>query len=241
MKCSWYFPVSLFPACVFVYVSTPFQDSLDQFKLFKRKKVLHKKGKWIFKYRRLFFNMAIKTLNLNTKKPTTLTHAMNNIFNFYISSIKLNWYLTIQVNFSLHFQLTLQISSIHYWIFFIYCDGRYILLKVVIMSINYFRVEWQDFFLHIFTPLFLLFITGNDILHYLLSQGVYKMRMDMIDFDNQTRYVTYSYFNVEDEAFNYRVTLFLLSGNVGEISQSFVFYHFSTKKWLLFWKRLVIS
>lgn len=154
---------------------------------------------------------------------------MNNIFNFYISSIKLNWYLTIQVNFSLHFQLTL------------YCDGRYILLKVVIMSINYFRAEWQDFFLHIFTPLFLLFITGNDILHYLLSQGVYKMRMDMIDFDNQTRYVTYSDFNVEDEAFNYRVTLFLLSGNVGEISQSFVFYHFSTKKWLLFWKRLVIS
>lgn len=166
---------------------------------------------------------------------------MNNIFNFYISSIKLNWYFTIQVNFSLHFQLTLQISSIHYWIFCIYCDGRYILLKVVIMSINYFRAEWQDFFLHIFPPLFLLFITGNDILHYLLSQGVYKMRMDMIDFDNQTRYVTYSDFNVEDEAFNYRVTLFLLSGNVGEISQSFVFYHFSTKKWLLFWKRLVIS
>lgn len=85
-------------------------------------------------------------------------------------------------------------------------------------------------FLHLFTSLFLLFITGNDILHYLLGQGMYKMRMDMADFDNETRYVKYSYFYVGDEASNYRVTLFLPSGNVGEISQSFVFYHFSAKK-----------
>lgn len=76
-------------------------------------------------------------------------------------------------------------------------------------------------------------MAGNDILHYLLSQGRYMMRMDMADFDNQTRYVKYSYFYVGDEASNYRVILIQLWGNVGEISQSFVFYHFSAKKRLL--------
>lgn len=55
-------------------------------------------------------------------------------------------------------------------------------------------------FLRLYISVFLLLITGNDILHYLLSQGTYEMRMDMKDFDNQTRHVKYSYFNVKDEA-----------------------------------------
>uniref|UniRef100_A0A8W8LQ20 Fibrinogen C-terminal domain-containing protein n=1 Tax=Magallana gigas TaxID=29159 RepID=A0A8W8LQ20_MAGGI len=60
------------------------------------------------------------------------------------------------------------------------------------------------------------FWLGNDILHYLLSQGRYMMRMDMADFDNQTRYVKYSYFNVGDETSKYNVTVFGHSGDVGD-------------------------
>lgn len=60
------------------------------------------------------------------------------------------------------------------------------------------------------------------------------MRMDMEDFDNQTRHVKYSYFNVGNEASKYKVTLFGFLGDVGEISQSFVFLQFLAKVWLYF-------
>lgn len=59
-------------------------------------------------------------------------------------------------------------------------------------------------------------MAGNDILHYLLSQGKYEMRMDMADFDNQTRYIKYSSFNVGDEASKYKVTLSGYLGDVGK-------------------------
>uniref|UniRef100_A0A8W8NVL0 Fibrinogen C-terminal domain-containing protein n=2 Tax=Magallana gigas TaxID=29159 RepID=A0A8W8NVL0_MAGGI len=60
------------------------------------------------------------------------------------------------------------------------------------------------------------FWLGNEILHHLLNQGTYEMRMDMEDFDNQTRYVKYSSFNVGDESRKYKVTLSGFSGNVGD-------------------------
>nr|XP_034316288.1 ficolin-2 [Crassostrea gigas] len=60
------------------------------------------------------------------------------------------------------------------------------------------------------------FWLGNDKLHHLLSQGTYEMRMDMVDFDNQTRYVKYSSFNVGDESTKYTVTLSGFSGDVDD-------------------------
>nr|XP_034316491.1 ficolin-2-like [Crassostrea gigas] len=57
------------------------------------------------------------------------------------------------------------------------------------------------------------FWLGNDKLHNLLSQGTYEMRMDMEDFDNQTRYVKYSSFNVGNESSKYTVT----SGFSGDV------------------------
>lgn len=106
-----------------------------------------------------------------------------------------------------------------------------ILLKVVAMSTNY-RIHLlhdKGIFQRLYISVFLLLIIGNDILHYLLTQGMYEMRMDMADFDNQTCYVKYNSLNVGDEASKYRVTLHGYSGNVGEILQIFVFYHFSAK------------
>lgn len=70
--------------------------------------------------------------------------------------------------------------------------------------------------MHTFLRIVNIFMAGNDILHYLLSQGRYMMRMDMTDFDNQTRYVKYSYFNVRDEASKYKVTLSGYSGYIGK-------------------------
>ena len=58
-------------------------------------------------------------------------------------------------------------------------------------------------------------ITGNDKLHYLLSQGNYELRFDMEDFENQTRYVKYSSFSVGDEASKYTVSISGYTGNVG--------------------------
>lgn len=72
----------------------------------------------------------------------------------------------------------------------------------------------------------LLLITGNDILHYLLSQVTYEMRLDIEDLDAQTRHVKYTSFNVGNESSKYIVTLSGFSGNVGENSRSFVFYYF---------------
>lgn len=106
-----------------------------------------------------------------------------------------------------------------------------ILLKIVAMSTNY-RIHLlhdKRIFQRLYISVFLLLIIGNDIFHYLLTQGMYEMRMDMTDFDNQTSYVKYNSFNVGDEASKYRVTLHGYSGNVGEILQIFVFYHFSAK------------
>lgn len=106
-----------------------------------------------------------------------------------------------------------------------------ILLKIVAMSTNY-RIHLlhdKRIFQRLYISVFLLLIIGNDILHYLLTQGMYEMRMDMTDFDNQTSYVKYNSFNVGDEASKYRVTLHGYSGNVSEILQIFVFYHFSAK------------
>lgn len=60
-------------------------------------------------------------------------------------------------------------------------------------------------------------ISGNEKLHYLLSQGTNEMRMDMKDFTNEKRYVKYSSFNVGNEFSNYTVTLSGFSGDVGEI------------------------
>lgn len=60
-------------------------------------------------------------------------------------------------------------------------------------------------------------ITGNEKkMHHLLSKGTYELRMDIEDFDNQTHYVKYTRFNLEDESKRYIVTISGFSGNVDE-------------------------
>lgn len=68
-------------------------------------------------------------------------------------------------------------------------------------------------------------ITGNEKkMHHLLSQGTYELRMDIEDFDNQTHYVKYTRFNLEDESKRYIVTI---SGFSGNVDQSLVLFSIS--------------
>lgn len=60
-------------------------------------------------------------------------------------------------------------------------------------SVNFYRpwIEYKNGFGNLRSEFWL----GNEKLHHLLSQGRYEMRMDMEDFDNQTRYVKYTKIN----------------------------------------------
>ncbi|XP_061170853.1 ficolin-2-like [Saccostrea echinata] len=60
------------------------------------------------------------------------------------------------------------------------------------------------------------FWLGNEKLSRLLSQGSYEMRMDMGDFDNQTRYIKYSSMTLGDEASKYAISLSGYSGDVAD-------------------------
>ncbi|XP_048755856.2 ficolin-2-like [Ostrea edulis] len=60
------------------------------------------------------------------------------------------------------------------------------------------------------------FWLGNDKLHYLLSQGEYEFRVDMGDFNNQTRYVKYTTITIGNEASKYVISLTGFSGNVDD-------------------------
>ncbi|XP_062600622.1 ficolin-2-like [Saccostrea cucullata] len=57
---------------------------------------------------------------------------------------------------------------------------------------------------------------GNEKLFLLLSQGTYELRMDMSDFNNQTRYIKYSSVSVVDEASKYLMSLSGFSGDVAD-------------------------
>jgi hypothetical protein len=63
---------------------------------------------------------------------------------------------------------------------------------------------------------FFLLFKGNEKLHHLLSQGRYEFRMDMGDFNNQTRYVKYTTISLGDEDSKYVISLSGFSGNVGK-------------------------
>ncbi|XP_061170852.1 ficolin-2-like [Saccostrea echinata] len=73
------------------------------------------------------------------------------------------------------------------------------------------------------------FWLGNDKLYHLLSQGLYELRVDMSDFDNQTRYVKFSSISLGNEESKYTITLSGFSGNVGDSLTYINNRKFSTK------------
>ena len=61
----------------------------------------------------------------------------------------------------------------------------------------------------------LLYISGNDYLNDITSQGQYTLRIDMEDFKEERRYAVYSSFAVGAEIDKYKLTLGPYSGNAG--------------------------
>ncbi|XP_022323789.1 fibrinogen C domain-containing protein 1-like [Crassostrea virginica] len=57
---------------------------------------------------------------------------------------------------------------------------------------------------------------GNQRIHQLTSQGWYELRVDMSDFENQTRYAYYRLFSVGNKASGYRLTIGEYEGNAGD-------------------------
>ncbi|XP_063431295.1 ryncolin-4-like [Mytilus trossulus] len=64
--------------------------------------------------------------------------------------------------------------------------------------------QWEEFWL------------GNDHLHQLTSQGKYKLRIDLKDFDNNQKYALYKKFSVGRERSGYVLDVSGYSGNAGD-------------------------
>ncbi|KAK3753564.1 hypothetical protein QZH41_006127 [Actinostola sp. cb2023] len=70
---------------------------------------------------------------------------------------------------------------------------------------------------------------GLDAIHALTSQGSYRLRVDMEDFEGNTRYAEYDSFNVADEADNYRLSIGIYAGTAGDSLSYHKGMEFSTK------------
>ena len=58
---------------------------------------------------------------------------------------------------------------------------------------------------------------GNEKLFYLTAQGDYELRVDLEDFEGETRYALYDKFRVGDETTFYKLMLGSYSGNAGKL------------------------
>ncbi|XP_071801477.1 uncharacterized protein [Asterias amurensis] len=60
------------------------------------------------------------------------------------------------------------------------------------------------------------FWLGNDNLHRLTAQGEYELRVDLSDFESESRFAKYDSFSVADVNDKYRMTLGVYSGTAGD-------------------------
>jgi ficolin len=73
------------------------------------------------------------------------------------------------------------------------------------------------------------FWLGNEALYLLTSNGKYKLRIDMEDFEGNKRYAEYSTFSISSSADNYRLTVSGYTGNAGDSLSYQSGAQFSTK------------
>ncbi|KAI0211981.1 Angiopoietin-related protein 7 [Lamellibrachia satsuma] len=73
------------------------------------------------------------------------------------------------------------------------------------------------------------FWLGNDYIHDLTSNRRYELRVDMDDFENESRYAVFSTFAVSSEADKYTMTLGTYSGTAGDSLSYHANNAFSTK------------
>lgn len=62
---------------------------------------------------------------------------------------------------------------------------------------------------------FFLFFEGNEYLHLLTSQSMYELRVDMTDFEGESRFAKYKLFQVGSRDTKFRLTVGGYSGTAG--------------------------
>ena len=84
-------------------------------------------------------------------------------------------------------------------------------------SVDFYR-NWNDYKVGFGDPSHEHWL-GLDKIHRLTSQGSYKLRVELEDWDGNTAYAEYTTFSVGDESSNYRLTVagYSRSGNAGKI------------------------
>ncbi|PIK43203.1 hypothetical protein BSL78_19933 [Apostichopus japonicus] len=117
--------------------------------------------------------------------------------------------------------------------FYVYCDmdtdggGWTVFQKRLDGSVGFFRgwSEYREGFGNVNSE----FWIGNEKLFYLTAQGSYEMRVDVADFDGETRFARYDYFRIGDEANLYKLLLGGYSGTAGDSLSGHNGQAFSTK------------
>jgi hypothetical protein len=108
----------------------------------------------------------------------------------------------------------------------VYCDmvtsggGWTVIQKRIDGSVNFYR-DWADYKRGFGNKLGEYWL-GLDNIHMMTSQRKYRLRVDMEDFEGNTRYAEYDSFDVADESDNYRLTVGLYSGKFCVPSMVFV-------------------
>ncbi|XP_071172040.1 angiopoietin-related protein 7-like [Mytilus edulis] len=102
-------------------------------------------------------------------------------------------------------------------LFDVYCDvnsdGKWTIIQRRLNGVVDFYRNWQNYKLG-FGNVNAEYWLGNDNLHNILSARDYKLRIDLEDWNGNTRYVEYGTFFVGNEATNYVLTIGNYSGNV---------------------------
>ncbi|CAC5372577.1 Ryncolin-4,Angiopoietin-related protein 7,Angiopoietin-related protein 1,Techylectin-5A,Ficolin-2,Ryncolin-1,Tenascin-R,Fibrinogen-like protein 1,Angiopoietin-1,Fibrinogen C domain-containing protein 1-A,Ryncolin-3,Tenascin,Fibroleukin,Fibrinogen C domain-containing protein 1,Ryncolin-2,Techylectin-5B,Angiopoietin-related protein 2,Fibrinogen alpha chain,Ficolin-1,Fibrinogen C domain-containing protein 1-B,Angiopoietin-4 [Mytilus coruscus] len=101
--------------------------------------------------------------------------------------------------------------------FDVYCDVKTDGIWTVIQrrldgAIDFYR-NWQDYKMG-FENVYSEYWLGNDNLHNILSARDYTLRIDLQDWNGETRYAEYDTFFVGNEATKYELTISNYSGNV---------------------------
>ncbi|XP_071480387.1 microfibril-associated glycoprotein 4-like [Diadema antillarum] len=104
--------------------------------------------------------------------------------------------------------------------FFVYCDmetdggGWTVFQRRQDGTVDFYR-GWCDY-KHGFGNMLSEFWLGNDKIHRLTSGASFQLRVDLADFDDETRFAMYDAFSVPDESSGYLLTVSGYSGNAGD-------------------------